>query len=163
MWHTNTCTRPACWFFWKHIHPFTFFDRWGNAHTNKYTKPPSQTPLRLCAFPRASVEAFTTWRIQQVRLLFYSLFLSPRSGPTWLSACFPWWLPASVPRQGGGGGSTAYDIFSTPEGRGPAVVPSVHWLYRKNFDLLLPNRSKLLLWLRPGEKGGWVGISEERK
>lgn len=61
----------------------------------------------------------------------YPLFLFS-SGPTWLSACFPWRLPASVPRlRGGRWKHSLRHILSTSEGWGPLMMPSVHWASRE--------------------------------
>lgn len=117
-----------------HILSLSLMDEEMLAQTHKQNLHP-KPPLHLYAFPRASVESFRTWRSLQLRLPSYPLFLSPGSGPTWLSACFPWRLPASVPRLGGGRWERSLrHILSTPEGWGPAAVPPVHRPYRKHLS-----------------------------
>lgn len=47
------------------------------------------------------------------------------SGPTWLSACFPWRLPTSVPRpEAGRWEHSLRHRLSSPDGWGPAAVPT---------------------------------------
>lgn len=69
------------------------------------------------------------------------------SGPTWLSACFPWRLPTSVPRQGGGRWERSLrHRLSSPKGWGPAAVPAVRGPCRKHLSQAAATVSKLYFW-----------------
>lgn len=103
---------------------------------------------------RLFLESFRTWRIERLRLPSYPLFLSPCSGPTWLSACFPWRLPASVPRPGGGRWERSLrHILSIPKGWGPAAVTPVHRPDRKHLSPAAAHRLQMTLLVQALGRG----------
>lgn len=110
-----------------HILSLSLMDEEMLAQTHKQ-KPPS-------LFLELHLSRSGLWRTSRPRpppILSFSLW---GSGPTWLSACFPWRLPTSVPRPGGGRWEHSLrHRLSTPEGWGPAAVPAVRGPCRKHLS-----------------------------
>lgn len=136
-----------------HILSLSLMDEEMLAQTHKQ-KPPS-------LFLELHLSRSGLWRTSRPRpppILSFSLH---SSGPTWLSACFPWRLPTSVPRPGGGRWEHSLrHRLSSPEGWGPAAVPAVRGPCRKHLSQAAATISKLYFWLRC-RPGGWrfLGLS----
>lgn len=143
VWHTGAHARTLCALILLKTHTSFHFLWWMRKCSHKHI---NKTSVGLSS----SLSGPDVYLADPPPLLS-SLCLSPGSGPTWLSACFPWRLPASVPRPGGGRWERSLrHILSTPEGWGPAAATPVRRPDRKH---LRPNAAHLPFFLLGQE--GW--------